>query len=240
MASRDNSEEGSISRLFESLGFRQSEDNVSPEDIAWADSCLIKDPEYLDSNWSHLRDALMEILDDEPHSLVSSTATTVDFVGGSDMERLASNDEVEAAWIPEQTNDNHSTFEESESENDDSPINRKIIAGLLKGSKRNPLKTSLQDDILSNGDYQRVLEANDSADITNIPAELMEPSIADIFRVWDLGIPAEEDEFGEQVFQFMPLSSDNILSSKDGSLDDLIAAVGDLSLNKTWMELFGM
>lgn len=234
MASGDNSEESSISSLIlESLGSRQSEDKVSPEDIAWADSCLIKDPEYLDSNWSHLRDALLDILDDKPHSLVSSTTTTVDFLGGSDMERLASSDEVETTLVLDQTDNDHSTFEESESEDDDSPINEQMSAGPSKRSKRNLLMTSLQDAILSNNDYQRVTEANDSADNANVPAEEIEPSIADIFRVWDLGIPGEEDDFGEQFFQFMPPTSDDIFSPKDGSLDDLTAAIGDLSLSKT-------
>lgn len=36
---------------------------LSPEDVAWADSCLSKDPDMLDSGWISLKNALFEAFD---------------------------------------------------------------------------------------------------------------------------------------------------------------------------------
>ncbi|XP_041998929.1 uncharacterized protein LOC121748562 [Salvia splendens] len=45
----------------------------SPEDVAWADSCLSKDPDMLDSGWNSLRDALFPALNvqDDPSAYTS-------------------------------------------------------------------------------------------------------------------------------------------------------------------------
>ena len=65
-----------------------------------------------------------------------------------------------------------------------------------------------------------------------------------IFRVWDLNIPAEEDDLIKQLnkaiaetetsFQSMPSAFDDSTAwkdLKDEPLDNLIAGIADLSLN---------
>lgn len=60
--------EGSIfSPIVESLQFIQSGDLFSPKNLAWIDSCLIKDAEISDSGWNSLKDALLEIFRTEPY-----------------------------------------------------------------------------------------------------------------------------------------------------------------------------
>ncbi|CAN1256061.1 hypothetical protein LINPERPRIM_LOCUS9192 [Linum perenne] len=73
----DLGEEGSISSLlYESLASSQNVDSVSTEDIAWADSCLVKDPEISDGEWSSVKDSLLEMLSLIPES--SAVGTTTD------------------------------------------------------------------------------------------------------------------------------------------------------------------
>ena len=70
----------------------------------------------------------------------------------------------------------------------------------------------------------------------------IEPSTEDVFKVWDLGIPDEEDELikllskalAENHAQSTPSSSDDPGAGKDleESLDTLIHGISDLSLDQ--------
>lgn len=61
----------------------------SPEDVAWADSCLSKDPDMIDTGWNSLKDALFEALnaqhDPSPYEVVDSSE-------GADMDIVHSTD----------------------------------------------------------------------------------------------------------------------------------------------------
>ncbi|CAN1173303.1 hypothetical protein LINPERHAP2_LOCUS30593 [Linum perenne] len=103
--SEDLREDGSISSLLhESLASSQNVDSVSTEDIAWADSCLVKDLEISDGEWSSVKDSLLEMLSLIPDSSAVATTTTTDRAlpaeggtdlagGGTDVEMLSSPDE---------------------------------------------------------------------------------------------------------------------------------------------------
>ncbi|WZZ10265.1 uncharacterized protein LOC106359966 [Brassica napus] len=59
-----------------SLSVKHEED-VSPESLAWADSCIISFPDDSDNNdWGTFRDALTEIIDIHPQIFVPTETTT--------------------------------------------------------------------------------------------------------------------------------------------------------------------
>lgn len=67
----------------------------APEDVAWADSCLSKDPDMIETGWNSLKDALFEALnaqhDPSPHEIVdSSEAADMDIVHNTenDIDRV--------------------------------------------------------------------------------------------------------------------------------------------------------
>ncbi|XP_077246448.1 uncharacterized protein LOC143886384 [Tasmannia lanceolata] len=56
--------------------FSQSDqrgNELSPEDTAWVDSCLVKDPALSTDNWSALQDALLDIL--SSHTIYEPSST---------------------------------------------------------------------------------------------------------------------------------------------------------------------
>ncbi|KAG7618938.1 hypothetical protein AtNW77_Chr4g0318841 [Arabidopsis thaliana] len=68
MAEREDAAEVSLSV--------RNEEDLSPECVAWADSCIISFPDDSDNNnWGTLRDALTEIIDIHPEMFVFSSTT---------------------------------------------------------------------------------------------------------------------------------------------------------------------
>lgn len=91
---------------------------------------------------------------------------------------------------------------------------------------------------------ERKDSAVDSGVKSSLSAEEMNSSTVDIFRVWDLDIPDEEDDLIKELnkvvaetttsFPSMPLPFDDSTALKeleDEPLDNLIAGIADLSLN---------
>ncbi|MBA0655254.1 hypothetical protein Goklo_007756, partial [Gossypium klotzschianum] len=91
---------------------------------------------------------------------------------------------------------------------------------------------------------ERKDSAADSGVKSSLSAEEMNSSTVDIFRVWDLDIPDEEDDLIKELneaaaetttsFPSMPLPFDDSTALKDledETLDNLIAGIADLSLN---------
>lgn len=62
----------------------QRGDAFSPEDVAWADSCLVKDSEPLDNNWSSITEAVLDIL----ASQASSFDTLPPYVSNDDAPEM--------------------------------------------------------------------------------------------------------------------------------------------------------
>ncbi|KAL5788721.1 hypothetical protein ACOSP7_005670 [Xanthoceras sorbifolium] len=243
MAVEDDMTEGSISSLIvDSLDSNRSGDVLSSEDLAWVDSCLIKDAEISDSNWNALKDALLEIADSQPESFSYSAVRIESSPEGTDMEILPSSEEAEAARFPVRNDDDDvSANLKSGKIMDSYQINKKIISQLLEDD---PTETFVADPFLQSYKYgERVSEVFDSG-LKNydLLAVEMEPLSDDIFKVWDLGVPAEEDELIKQLkkalvdtsLKSIPSALDDSGASKDfkdDSLDNLIAGIADLSLN---------
>ncbi|CAI0439547.1 unnamed protein product [Linum tenue] len=86
MAVNEDQAEGSIpSIILESLVSSQNGASLNTEDIAWADSCLVKDPNISAGDWSSIKDALLEVLSLVPESSDSLYGAMNDdgYVGGT-------------------------------------------------------------------------------------------------------------------------------------------------------------
>lgn len=225
--------EGSVSSLLlNSLESSQDAGSLSPEDVAWVDSCLIKDPEVSDSDWNSLKDALLEILNVQPNALGTSGAGNVVFPSRADMEMLPSNDEAENALLPT-TDDYPIPINEVEENCDDIPDNQKAHNFRSRAYLGNVFLPSYNEE------NQR---ESRNTDLSSLGDEI-EPSTDDIFKVWDLEIPAEEDELIQQLNKALtdisspsiPASFDDLGKWKDLKgelLDDLVSGIADLSLDK--------
>ncbi|KAK9286289.1 hypothetical protein L1049_014679 [Liquidambar formosana] len=238
----DDMIEASASSLsLNSLESNQSGDVLSPDDIAWVDSCLIKDSEIADSNWNSLKDALLDILSSQPDSLDSSAAQG-DRFPKNDIEILLDSEETEIAQFPGGTdNDLVPLYGEAEKSDDDGD------GDVQQNKKTDTLlsQTYFKNAFLPN--YNEDLNISENIDLgldLGLPFNEMDPSTEDIFRVWDLDISAdEEDELVKQLnkalagshFQSKPSTFNDSMAWKDmkeSSVDDLIAGFGDLSLNR--------
>ncbi|KAF8098549.1 hypothetical protein N665_0264s0050 [Sinapis alba] len=117
-----------------SLSVKHEED-VSPESLAWADSCIISFPDDSDNNdWGTFRDALTEIIDIHPQMFVPSsteTTTTTTSVRSRD-EVMTEAESVHMQSFEPQANDSSSSEQVSE------------IVSLLN-FESDPSKNSLQD-----------------------------------------------------------------------------------------------
>lgn len=201
------------------LEYNEKMEAQTPEDIAWADSCLIKDPEISDVSLDSLKDALIGIINS--HS---------DF---PDSSPTASNS------FPKETGTEiHPVFEETETK--ESP---KENADDIIISSRS--KTHLRKGNASLPNYSYELEEKDynylglSSGLGFSTCE-SENLTENIFRVWDFNVPAEGDEFSEQLNKLLTEStlstgfddSGLVKDLKDMSLDHLIAGIADLSLTQ--------
>ncbi|XP_038887167.1 uncharacterized protein LOC120077354 [Benincasa hispida] len=219
---------------------KEQVDALTPEDIAWVDSCLIKEtPDISDGNWNHIKDALLEILDLYPQSFESSHAVSHNAPGGSngdiDVDMLSPNNVKEP------------TFSSRDS---DDPMNETGIAS-EDPQKHDDIDTSLLQTLIKNPflpTYKEEVEGNDENNQAGFEHELSEigseSPINDIFHVWDLNFPPVEDELVEQLNKALtenyvestPSMDGNLLVLKDlkeDLLDDLINSISDLSLEQT-------
>ncbi|CAN0907683.1 hypothetical protein LINGRAHAP2_LOCUS24934 [Linum grandiflorum] len=86
----DVGEEGSIfSSLGKSLESSQNVDSISTEDVAWADSCLVKDPDISNGEWSSVKGSLLEMLSLIPDSSAGDTMDHSLGAEGTDVEMLS-------------------------------------------------------------------------------------------------------------------------------------------------------
>lgn len=231
----DGMTEASIaSVILNSIGSTQRGDVLSQEDIAWVDSCLVKDPEISDSDWNSMKDALLEIITSQPESFNSSTAVSDGFPEGTDIEILPSCEEAETAQFPGRTDDEHVLINEEAEKGDDLPIKLKNSTLQSLTFEGNPFLPTYNEGLKESENIESGLDLGTSA-------YEVEPSTEDIFRVWDLDIPVEEDELVKQLnnaltensFDSLPSSFNDSEAWKDldeNSLDDLIAGIADLSL----------
>lgn len=223
MATGDEAVEGSFySYILDSVESHQSGDVLSPEDLAWADSCLIKDSEISDSDWDSLKNALLQILTSQHDSLELSAAGRDGFKEGTDFENFCFGEEAQTPPDLERTGDDFVPFDEEVDQNSDEES--EIIK--LRTKSRYPFLPNYTE-------YPREIEDTDRwLELGNIP----DPSNVDIFKVWELDSAAEEDELINQLNKALVEGSlqpsGKLKDLKDDSLDDLISSISDLSLNQ--------
>ncbi|PRQ24025.1 hypothetical protein RchiOBHm_Chr6g0267851 [Rosa chinensis] len=222
------------SHINDSLESTQKGKVGSPEDIAWVDSCLIKESDISDDNWNSLKAALVEILDSHPESLGSSSGISNELHGETDIEIHPSSEETEP--------NRFSIREELETLNDDVQTNDNIAISKKAYDLQsftfegNPFLPGYKDEL----GVTENLELGVNKDSW---APEIEPSTEDIFKVWNLEVPEEEDELVKQLNnaleevlpQSLPSSfadSDAHKNLEETSVNDLIAGIADLSLNQ--------
>ncbi|XVF45376.1 hypothetical protein PTKIN_Ptkin02bG0201000 [Pterospermum kingtungense] len=244
----DDTRESSVSSaIIGSLESARNGDKLSDEDLAWVNSCLVTDTEILESDWSSFKDVLLEIVGDKPESLHSSATGSDVFAGGTEIKIVPSIEEAEAGNYSGGADEDLvviSVNGDTETKTNGIPNKRRphVLSQFsqedspvtFQGDPFLPTYTEddRQDDAIDLG-----LQLSFSADETN-------SSTVDIFRVWDLDIPAEEDDLIKQLnkaiadtetsYQSMPPAFDDSTAwkdLKDEPLDSLIAGIADLSLN---------
>ncbi|XP_022135637.1 uncharacterized protein LOC111007546 [Momordica charantia] len=211
-------------------------DALTPEDIAWVDSCLINEtPDISDGNWNNMKSALLEILDLYPESFASSAVLSDNAPGGTkdDIDMLPSNNEKESIFP---WGDDDDPMSEPGIASEDPRDHDDIDTSLSLSFSKNPFLPTYKEDVGGKENTQ----TGSSQDLSEIGYEF---PVNDIFRVWDLNLPPVEDELLEQLnkalsensFKSLPSMWDNrsvLKDFKEESLDDLINSISDLSLEQ--------
>lgn len=217
-----------------------NEDTLSSEDLAWADSCLNKDVGASDTDWVSVKDALLEILSSQPEpldnssvaqstmqltageaNLIRETFSFVEFGRGSDVdEDLMDGDDVGEVESIDISEDDE---EDLTSRNKRGRVRRKVIG--------NVFRPNYSEDVN--------VENIDSDMNSSLTTYEVDHSSEDIFKVWDLGISEEQDDFTKQLNKALADAPSQIQSTTNDSaalmhvsVDDLIAGIGDLSLKQ--------
>ncbi|KAK7257217.1 hypothetical protein RIF29_31024 [Crotalaria pallida] len=215
---------------------RQSE-VLSPEDLAWVDSCLNKDSNIPESDWNPLKDVLLEIISSQPQPF-STDREDIETLPSAVVERFesinlgrnleSSTHYVESSSEPSSTYNINPISLAVESSADEIPEPSSTFMG-------NPFLPTYNEDVREN-------------DTTDLGLDLdfstyeVEHASENIFRIWDLNIPTEEVELVKQLDKALSENYFSTVSSsfndsgkwkdlKEVSVDDLIGAIADLSLN---------
>lgn len=242
----DMKEDSVYSLLVDSLNSDFNEEALSPEEVAWADSCLNKDADSTETDWSSVQDVLLEILSShrgEPdYAVAESVGQTTDdeilnsrsnveslgFRRGSDEdEDLIDGDIGEAESL--------GSSEEEEEDYDDLMVGNRKARARAKRRLKSVFQPHYTEDSVKE-------ESPDSDLHSSFTMDELEPSSEDLFKVWDLEIPDEEDEFTTELNEALCEIPPPNESTVDGptsledfvnvSVDDLIAGLGDLSLEQ--------
>lgn len=290
----DGGMESSILPFFQnSIESNERGEVLSPEDIAWIDSCLVKEPESSESNLNSLKDALLEIFSSQPELFNSSAAVSDAFPEVDDVKILPSSEEAETLVLvneetktegvnlpiklknntlktlsykgypfllsnteglkesggtgskldlgssdyelePSNVDDMVLGDEEATTKGDDLPIKLKSNTLQSITFEGNPFLPTYTEGLKESGRTESMLDLDSSA-------YGVEPSTEDIFRVWDLDVPAEDGELVKQLNKALTESSIESIPStlndsgqwkdlEEESVDNLIAGISDLSL----------
>ncbi|KAD7478968.1 hypothetical protein R6Q59_012521 [Mikania micrantha] len=206
------------SLIFEHADTKQKHDQdiLSAEDLAWADSCLIEDPEISDSNMDSLKEALLHILDQ--HSEIHAPTA---------YEQGNSNDKIADESSHTVTEEVTSHVAEKNVEQDLEQQSHDVLSII----KKQPFLPNFHDEMMN-------IQYSNDDDVGFVLSEsVTEPlSDEDIFKVWDLDIPVEEeDELDKQLKEALSSDADPIRVPKTKglkmeSLDSLVESIADLSI----------
>ncbi|XP_068321110.1 uncharacterized protein [Pyrus communis] len=231
-----------IHNCFSKLGFSMAQAmDVGDEVMEGTIQSLI-----MDSLESIKNGALQEILGSQPpESLSSSSLVTDGLTGGTDIVILASRERAETKQLRRRIRnavlsigeEAERSDEDDDDNDDDDDMPTDEDSNNLQSSTftGNPFLPGYKDD-------PRMTENLElGVDISSSLSE-MEPSTRDIFRVWDLDLPVEEDDLVRQLNKALEESlpqpvpstfddSDVWKSMKVDSVDDLVSGIADLSLD---------
>ncbi|KAI3502295.1 hypothetical protein L1887_30328 [Cichorium endivia] len=184
---------------------KEDQDVLSAEDLAWVNSCLIEDPEISETKMDSLKEALLNILDQ--HSEVFSPYAK---------EPDNSNDIIDL-------------------ENSPSAIEEEVDTNGHSGDESFDVLSPLKHPFLPNfNDEMMKIENSDSDSDSNsdlgfrVSELVMEPESKDIFKVWELDIPIEEDGLVKELKE--ALSENGTKGLKMESIDSLVESIADLSI----------
>ncbi|KAK6946338.1 hypothetical protein RJ641_013890 [Dillenia turbinata] len=203
------------------------------DDIAWADSCLIGGVDIENSDWSSMKNTLLEILGSEPDLFVSAAASS------TDIEILPSAEEPDSPPSFEASDDESDSTDEVEIEQ---LLEKYGNLSIKKGTSVFKLGTPSGDRALrSHFDYMKG-SGDIYQDLEFKFSEVnLEDSSRDIFKVWEFDFPNQEQELVTQLWKAVgedsfkpPGSFEQVIKDfdKDEMLDDLVAGVADISLYK--------
>uniref|UniRef100_A0A6N2L6U6 Uncharacterized protein n=1 Tax=Salix viminalis TaxID=40686 RepID=A0A6N2L6U6_SALVM len=231
--------EGSISSiLVDSLESNKNGDALSPEDVAWVDSCLVNDREISDGDWSSLKD---------PESHDSSEPGTDDLPRAADVLMVPSDEAVnlQSSVVTDYEVEVATINKELEMKSKGFPINEETDVSpsqLFQGEfSETSLKHAFSPNYKEDDDFKMSPPVGSGLDLAFSGYDT-EPSTEDIFKVWDLDIPDEEDELVKQLNKALsenpaqstaPSDDSGVLKDlKEESLDSLINSIADLSLDQ--------
>ncbi|KAJ8624667.1 hypothetical protein MRB53_033197 [Persea americana] len=205
--------EGGFQEVFSSSAsevLNQKEDAISPEDLAWVESCLVKDLGHADDNWDDMKDALWNIISSQEPSPFDVSYKTLEITN----DYVQINDESAMTplgdFMQDSLSPNHAPVKENRDDESD-------MAGLFG--------QHLSYNFI-NSDESEDGEAKMDA-VTIVDTE----SLESIFKVWDLGTQFEVDELAEQFTTALAAKSSVGNDLHGAALDDLLTGIADLSLH---------
>ncbi|KAL4328539.1 uncharacterized protein LOC107630244 isoform X1 [Arachis ipaensis] len=228
----DTQSEVSISSGIFNSAYSQQNEVVSPEDLAWIDSCLTEDLNVPESSWIHVENALLEIISSQPQSFNTGIEDTEILPSAVEINQKSSTYHVKHSLEPSSTSDVNPlalAAESSANENLDSEERVTLQSLSLYG---NPFRPTYNEDSKENETFDFRINLDSSAyDVEDMSEN--------IFKIWDLDVQSEEGELVKQLekalsespLQVVPSSSENSGKWKDFSLDDLIGGMTDLSID---------
>lgn len=192
----------------------KSGEDLSPEDVAWIDSCLIKEPEISATKWDSMKVTLSKTLSSETGFHEENEAEEMVVEEPNQLRKL----DAASEDTPSKTPLNLSPDEEEV--NDQRPLS----------FHRNPFLPSYSEESEPEAETVASLRSDPESAV-----DVTEPPNGDeIFRVWDLNVPAEENELGVQLKNV--LAGDASVAREDlgsVSIDDVIDRVSKISLSSS-------
>ncbi|MED6187553.1 hypothetical protein PIB30_077574 [Stylosanthes scabra] len=233
MDAEDSQSEVSLSSSSFNSAYSQQNENVSPEDLAWVDSCLTGDFHIPESSWIHMQNALLEIISSQPQSFNIGNGIEDTEIPPSAVEinQKSSTYHVKHSLELSSTSDVNPLTLAAVSSADEN-LDSEEIATLQSSLHGNPFRPTYNEDSKENETFDFGINLESSA-------YNAEHTSDNIFKIWDLDVQPEEGELVKQLekalsespLQIVPSSSRNSGTRKNDSLDDLIGGINDLSID---------
>ncbi|MED6186707.1 hypothetical protein PIB30_069347 [Stylosanthes scabra] len=231
MDAEDVQSEVSVSSSGFNSAYSQQNENVSPEDLAWVDSCLTEDFHIPESSWIHMQNALLEIISSQPQSFNIGIEDTEIPPAAVEINHKSSTYHVKHSLELSSTSDVNPLTLAAESSADEN-LDSEEMATLQSRIHGNPFRPTYNEDLKENETFDFGINLESSAYDAEHASE-------NIFKIWDLDVQSEEGELVKQLekalsespLQTVPSSSKNSGRRKNDSLDELIGGINDLSID---------